>query len=174
MTRSCHRSRRRRRLRLPSGRPGRRPPKRQEPPQVDEVNVSGTLNLLDACRDEGIERFEMASSSSVYGKPQYLPGVGDFPRHPSRSRRVEARRRAVRLRLQRSVRPLYGSSSLFHRLRRPDAPELAISNFVSRCHNGEHTVIDGDGTQTRDFTYIGDVIDANMTLLMKTPPTGRP
>jgi len=42
---------------------------------------------------------------------------------------------------------------------------MAISNFVSRCINGESPVIYGDGTQTRDFTYIDDVINANRTLL---------
>jgi UDP-glucose 4-epimerase len=42
---------------------------------------------------------------------------------------------------------------------------MAISNFVSRCMNGEPPVIYGDGTQTRDFTYIDDVVEANVSLL---------
>ncbi|ELY45704.1 NAD-dependent epimerase/dehydratase family protein, partial [Natronorubrum sulfidifaciens] len=44
-------------------------------------------------------------------------------------------------------------------------PNMAISNFVSRCYNDEPPVVYGDGTQTRDFTYIEDVIEANRTLL---------
>ena len=44
-------------------------------------------------------------------------------------------------------------------------PNMAISNFVSRCFNGEPPVIYGDGKQTRDFTYIDDVVDANRMLL---------
>ena len=44
-------------------------------------------------------------------------------------------------------------------------PNMAISNFVSRCFNGEPPVIYGDGQQTRDFTYVDDVVDANRTLL---------
>jgi UDP-glucose 4-epimerase len=44
-------------------------------------------------------------------------------------------------------------------------PNMAISNFVSRCANGEPPVIYGDGTQTRDFTYIEDIIEANVSLL---------
>jgi UDP-glucose 4-epimerase len=44
-------------------------------------------------------------------------------------------------------------------------PNMAISNFVSRCMNGEPPVIYGDGTQTRDFTFIEDVVEANVTLL---------
>jgi UDP-glucose 4-epimerase len=44
-------------------------------------------------------------------------------------------------------------------------PNMAISNFVSRCLNGQPPVIYGDGTQTRDFTYIEDVVEANLALL---------
>jgi UDP-glucose 4-epimerase len=44
-------------------------------------------------------------------------------------------------------------------------PNMAITNFVSRCLNGEPPVIYGDGEQTRDFTYIDDVVEANLTLL---------
>ena len=44
-------------------------------------------------------------------------------------------------------------------------PNMAISNFVSRCANGEPPVVYGDGKQTRDFTYIADIVDANETLL---------
>jgi UDP-glucose 4-epimerase len=52
-------------------------------------------------------------------------------------------------------------------------PNMAISNFVTRCMNDDPPVIYGDGTQTRDFTYIDDVLDANLTLLDTDAADGR-
>jgi UDP-glucose 4-epimerase len=141
-------------------------PSVKNPRKYDEVNVDGTLNLLDACRDEGIERFVMASSSSVYGKPQYLPYDEQHPTTPVSpygASKLAAERYAcsysevydfpvVALRYF----TVYGP-----RMR----PNMAISNFVSRCMNNEPPVIYGDGTQTRDFTFIEDIVEANVTLL---------
>ena len=141
-------------------------PSVKNPRKYDKVNVNGTLNLLDACRDEGIERFVMASSSSVYGVPQYLPYDEKHPTTPVSpygASKLAAERYAcsygevydfpvVALRYF----TVYGP-----RMR----PNMAISNFVSRCLNGESPVVYGDGTQTRDFTFIEDIVDANLTLL---------
>jgi len=51
-------------------------------------------------------------------------------------------------------------------------PNIVISNFVSRCINGDPPVVYGDGTQTRDFTYIDDVLEANRTLLQTDAADG--
>jgi UDP-glucose 4-epimerase len=51
-------------------------------------------------------------------------------------------------------------------------PNMAISNFVSRCLNGESPVIYGDGEQTRDFTFIDDIVEANLTLLKTNKADG--
>jgi UDP-glucose 4-epimerase len=51
-------------------------------------------------------------------------------------------------------------------------PNMAISNFVSRCLNGEPPIVYGDGTQTRDFTFIEDVVEANVTLLSEDAADG--
>ncbi|PSP82770.1 UDP-glucose 4-epimerase [Halobacteriales archaeon QS_6_64_34] len=149
-------------------------PSVENPRKYDEVNVDGTLNLLDACRETGIERFVMASSSSVYGKPQYLPYDEQHPTTPVSpygASKLSAERYAcsygevydfpvVALRYF----TVYGP-----RMR----PNMAISNFVSRCMNGEPPVIYGDGTQTRDFTFIEDVIEANVTLLEEDAADGQ-
>ena len=141
-------------------------PSVENPRKYDAVNADGTLNVLDACRDEGIERFVMASSSSVYGVPQYLPYDEvhtTTPVSPYGASKLAAERYAcaygevydfpvVALRYF----TVYGP-----RMR----PNMAISNFVSRCMNDEPPIIYGDGTQTRDFTYIEDVVEANVTLL---------
>ena len=141
-------------------------PSVQNPRKYDEVNVDGTLNLLDACRDEGIERFVMASSSSVYGTPQYLPYDEEHPTTPVSpygASKLSAERYAC------SYSEVYDFPAValrYFTVYGPRMrPNMAISNFVSRCMNGEPPVIYGDGTQTRDFTFIEDVVEANVTLL---------
>ena len=143
------------------------------PRKYDEVNVDGTLNLLDACRHEGIKRFVMASSSSVYGVPQYLPYDEQHPTTPVSpygATKLAAERYAcsygevyefpvVALRYF----TVYGP-----RMR----PNMAISNFVSRCLNNKSPIVYGDGTQTRDFTFIDDVVEANLTLLNEDAADG--
>jgi len=141
-------------------------PSVENPRKYDEVNVDGTLNLLDACRDTGIERFVMASSSSVYGKPRYLPYDEDHPTTPVSpygASKLSAERYAC------SYSEVYGFPAValrYFTVYGPRMrPNMAISNFVSRCMRGEPPEIYGDGTQTRDFTYIADVVDANHSLL---------
>ncbi|WP_255196452.1 SDR family oxidoreductase [Halorarius litoreus] len=138
----------------------------ENPRKYDEINVDGTLNLLDACRDEGIERFVMASSSSVYGVPQYLPYDEDHPMTPVSpygASKLAAERYAC------AYSEVYGFPAValrYFTVYGPRMrPNMAISNFVSRCMNGEPPIIYGDGAQTRDFTYIDDVVEANVTLL---------
>ncbi len=149
-------------------------PSVKNPRKYDEVNVDGTLNLLDACRDEGIERFVMASSSSVYGKPEYLPYDEQHPTTPVSpygASKLAAERYAC---AYSEVYDLPAVALRYFTVYGPRMrPNMAISNFVSRCHNGEPPVIYGDGTQTRDFTYIEDVIDANMTLLHEDAADGQ-
>ena len=136
------------------------------PRKYDEVNVDGTLNVLDAAREHGVDRLVLASSSSVYGKPRYLPYDEDHlttPVSPYGASKLAAERYtmvyaerygipAVALRYF----TVYGP-----RMR----PNMAISNFVSRCINDEPPVIYGDGQQTRDFTFVDDILAANRTLL---------
>jgi len=136
------------------------------PRKYDEVNVDGTLNVLDAARDHDIERLVFASSSSVYGKPRYLPYDEDHlttPISPYGASKLAGERYAMVYAERYDVPAValryftvYGP-----RMR----PNMAISNFVSRCLNGEPPVIYGDGTQTRDMTYVADILAANRALL---------
>jgi len=149
-------------------------PSVENPRKYDEVNVDGTLNLLDACRDTGIERFVMASSSSVYGKPQYLPYDEEHPTTPVSpygASKLSAERYAC------SYSEVYGFPVValrYFTVYGPRMrPNMAISNFVSRCMNDEPPVIYGDGTQTRDFTFIEDVVEANVTLLDEDSADGQ-
>ncbi len=138
-----------------------------EPRIYDEVNVDGTLNVLDAARDSDVERVVVASSSSVYGgREEYLPFSEADPTLPV------SPYGASKLAAERYVSAYYEVYDLptvslrYFTVYGPRMrPNMAISNFVSRCANDESPVVYGDGSQTRDFTYIVDIVDANVELL---------
>jgi UDP-glucose 4-epimerase len=141
-------------------------PSVENPRKYDAINVDGTLNVLDAARDTGVERVVLASSSSVYGKPQYLPydeAHPTLPVSPYGASKLAAERYGM---AYSDVYDLPVVALRYFTVYGPRMrPNMAISNFVSRCMNDRPPVIYGDGTQTRDFTYIDDVIAANRTLL---------
>jgi UDP-glucose 4-epimerase len=138
-----------------------------DPRVYNEVNVDGTLNILDAARDSDVERVVMASSSSVYGgRESYLPFSETdpaLPVSPYGASKLAAERYLC------SYHEVYDLPTValrYFTVYGPRMrPNMAISNFVSRCMNDRPPVIYGDGTQTRDFTYIEDVVDANVSLL---------
>jgi UDP-glucose 4-epimerase len=141
-------------------------PSVDDPRKYNAVNVDGTLNILDAAREADVERLVYASSSSVYGKPQYLPYDEEHPTTPV------SPYGASKLAAERYVcayNEVYDINTValrYFTVYGPRMrPNMAISNFVSRCLNDKSPVIYGDGTQTRDFTFIEDVVTANKTLL---------
>ena len=149
-------------------------PSVEAPREYDAVNVDGTLNLLDAARETDLERFVMASSSSVYGgREEYVPFSETdptLPVSPYGASKLAAERYAA------AYHEVYGLPTVslrYFTVYGPRMrPNMAISNFVSRCLNDEPPVVYGDGTQTRDFTYIDDVLDANRRLLSSAAADG--
>ncbi|MFB6222652.1 MAG: SDR family oxidoreductase, partial [Haloarcula sp.] len=148
-------------------------PSVQNPRKYDDVNVDGTLNVLDAARDTGIERVVLASSSSVYGKPEYLPYDESHPTTPVSpygASKLAAERYTC---AYSEVYDLPAVALRYFTVYGPRMrPNMAISNFVSRCLNDESPVVYGDGTQTRDFTFIEDVVEANIMLLSEDAADG--
>ena len=141
-------------------------PSVEDPRKYNAVNVDGTLNILDAARQRDVERVVFASSSSVYGKPQYLPYDEEHPTTPVSpygASKLAGERYAC---AYSEVYDLPAVALRYFTVYGPRMrPNMAISNFVSRCLNGDPPVIYGDGTQTRDFTFIGDVVTVNEKLL---------
>ncbi|MCU4975387.1 GDP-mannose 4,6-dehydratase [Halobacteria archaeon AArc-m2/3/4] len=136
------------------------------PRKPNDINIDGTLNVLDAARDSEISRVVLASSSSVYGKPEYLPYDEDHPKTPVSPYGVSKLAAEQYARVYHEIYGLPTVSLRYFTVYGPRMrPNMAFSNFVSRCLNGKPPVIYGDGTQTRDFTYIDDVVDVNRTLL---------
>ena len=137
-----------------------------DPRKAHEINVNGTFNILEAARDSDVHRVVNASSSSVYGKPEYLPYDEvhpNLPVSPYGASKVSAEQY---VRVYNEVYGLPTVSLRYFTVYGPRMrPNMAFTNFVSRCLHGESPIIFGDGQQTRDFTYVEDVMSANKRLL---------
>jgi len=138
----------------------------EEPRKVTAVNVDGTVNVLQSSVDADVERVIIASSSSVYGKPVSLPYDEAHPTEPVSPYGVSKLANEHYARVYHELHGLPTVCLRYFTVYGPRMrPNMAISNFVSRCLAGEPPVIYGDGKQTRDFTYVDDVVEANRTLL---------
>jgi len=138
----------------------------EEPARVNRYNVDGTVTVLEAAREHGVDRVVVASSSSVYGKPEYLPYDEDHPTTPVSPYGVSKLATEQYARVYHEVYGLPTVSLRYFTVYGPRMrPNMAMTNFVSRCLHGEPPVIYGTGEQTRDFTYVDDVRRVNEQLL---------
>jgi UDP-glucose 4-epimerase len=138
----------------------------ENPEKSHDVNSTGTLNVLQAARDSDVDGVVVASSSSVYGKTEYLPFDEDHPTQPTSPYGVSKLAAEQYTRVFAEVYGLPTVALRYFTVYGPRMrPNMAISNFVSRCVNHEPPVIYGNGKQTRDFTYIDDVVNANLAVL---------
>jgi len=138
----------------------------EDPKKPHEINTTGLLNLLLAADEYGIERFVGASSSSVYGEVEYLPYDEQHPNVPQSPYAVTKLAADHYTRVWNDLYDVPTVSLRYFTVYGPRMrPNMAITNFTSRCLNGKPPVIYGDGQQTRDFTYVEDVVAANLRLL---------
>ncbi|WP_144903884.1 NAD-dependent epimerase/dehydratase family protein [Halobellus captivus] len=138
----------------------------KSPKAYNESNIDGIVTVLEAAADHGVERVINASSSSVYGVPEYLPYDEEHPNHPKSPYAVTKLAAEHYCNVYDDLRDVATVNLRYFTVYGPRMrPNMAISNFVSRCLNGEPPIIYGDGEQTRDFTFIDDIVEANLTLL---------
>ena len=137
------------------------------PLYYEKVNIAGTLNMLEAARQNGVKKFVYASSSSVYGDSVNLPKVegdeGNLLSPYALTKRVDEEYAKLYTRLYNL--DTYGLRyfNVFGRRQTPDGAYAAvIPKFIKQLINGERPTINGDGKQSRDFTYIDNVIEANL------------
>lgn len=125
------------------------------------VNAVGTLKLLSACRDSGVRRFVNSSSSSVYGNAKRLPVKEGNPLEPVSP---YAASKIVTELYCHLFNELYGLETIslrYFTVYGPrQRPDMAIRIFTDRVLRNQKPQIFGDGEQTRDFTYISDVVQA--------------
>jgi UDP-glucose 4-epimerase len=137
------------------------------PIATNEANVTGTLNVLVAARDCGVRKVLFASSSSVYGNTPVLPKSEDMTPTPLSPYAVSKFTGEQYLRVFSEVYGLRSAAlryfNVFGPRQDPDSAYAAvIPNFITRILRHEPPVIHGDGGQTRDFTFVKDVVQANI------------
>lgn len=144
------------------------------PFKPNNVNVLGTLNVLQASLEADVERVINASSSSVYGKVEYLPFDEKHPTQPVSPYGVSKLAAEHYCRVFCEVYWLPTVSLRYFTVYGPRMrPDLAISIFTEKMLKDMSITILGDGEQTRDFTYIEDVVAMNMRLLDANKADGK-
>lgn len=138
-----------------------------DPLTTHEVNMTGTLNVLLAAREAGVKRVVYASSSSVYGETPVLPKREEMPPQPlspyALSKLVGEHYASV-------FKHVYGFEvvalryfNIFGPRQDPESQYAAvIPRFIMALLEGKSPVVYGDGLQSRDFTYVDNVVDANL------------
>ncbi len=145
----------------------------KDPITSNDVNVSGFLNMLGASRDNGVKRFVFAASSSTYGDSESMPKVEEVIGKPLSPYAIT---KYVNELYADIFSKTYGLETIglryfnvFGRKQDPNGAYAAvIPKFVSHMMKGESPVIKGDGNYSRDFTYIDNVIQANLLSLVTT------
>ncbi|PLR75245.1 LPS biosynthesis protein WbpP [Bacillus sp. V3-13] len=133
----------------------------------EEINIKGTLNMMEAARQNSVKKFVYASSSSVYGDEPNLP------KQEGREGNLlspYALTKLVNEEYGKLYTKLYGLDTyglryfnVFGRRQNPNGVYAAvIPKFIKQLLNNEQPTINGDGKQSRDFTYIENVIEANL------------
>jgi len=136
----------------------------KNPVLVEEVNVGGTLNLLEESLSLDLKKFVYVSSCAVYGNPKYLPIDEEHPTKPLSPYGVS---KLTAEHYCKVFYRIYGLKTVCLRLFNVYGPRQAvgpysgvIAKFVDRLKNGKPPIIYGDGKQTRDFIFVEDVVDA--------------
>lgn len=132
-----------------------------EPQAYIDTNLTGTLNLLE-CSKEGVEKFIFASSSSVYGNKAHAPFIEtdttDFALAP-----YGATKKAGEIlcyTYNQNFKLPVVCLRIFNAYGERNRPDLVLYKWIEKLSHGEPIEISGDGSRTRDFTYIGDLVDA--------------
>jgi len=149
----------------------------QDPDRSYEINVMGTLRMLEAARAAGVERFLFAASSAAYGDAPELPKLETMapqPLSPYASGKVAGEHLLEvwgRVHDLRTVSLRY--FNIFGPRQADDSPYTGvIAIFAKAVIEGRRPKVFGDGSQTRDFTYVDNVVDANLRALGRDLPAG--
>ncbi|MCE5272972.1 GDP-mannose 4,6-dehydratase [bacterium] len=138
----------------------------EQPQLYMDINVNGTLNLLEAARDSGVGKFVFGSSSSVYGDSGEIPFREEGPLNPISPYGVSKRTGEL---LCRNWNYLYGLNVAmlrFFTVYGPrQRPDMAIHKFVRRVMRGETIKLFGDGSSRRDYTFVTDIVEGILAVV---------
>ncbi len=149
----------------------------RDPLASNDVNVTGTLNVLHAARDAGVRRVVFASSSSVYGDSEKLPKQEDMPPNPLSPYAVSKLAAENYCRVFADIYRLHTVSlryfNVFGPRQNPDSQYSAvIPKFIKAMLLDRQPTIYGDGEQSRDFTYVQNVVEVNIRATEVDCPPG--
>lgn len=139
----------------------------KDPITSNEVNVVGTLNILNAAKEANVKRIVYASSSSVYGDLEVLPKTEDMLPKPLSPYAVS---KLTGEKYCQVFTKLYGLETVIFRYFNVFGPRqdptsqysAVIPKFIRIIRGGEQPIVYGDGEQSRDFTFVKNVVDANL------------
>jgi len=149
----------------------------EHPIETNDVNVSGTVNVLVASKEGGVKRVIYSASSSAYGDQPKMPLVETMSANPKSPYGLQKYVGELYAKLWHEVYGLETVSLRYFnvygpRLNPDGAYALAIGKFLKQRAEGKPLTITGDGTQTRDFTHVYDVVRANL-LAAESPKVGK-
>ena len=144
----------------------------ENPLDTNEANIKGTLNVLIAARDCGVKKVVYASSSSVYGDTPELPKKENMKPNPQSPYAVSKLTGEYYCKV---FSDIYGIKTICLRYFNVYGPKqdptseyaAVIPRFINRVLNNQPPIIFGDGNQTRDFTFVKDVVKANILAMEK-------
>jgi nucleoside-diphosphate-sugar epimerase len=139
----------------------------RDPIATNRANVTATLNLLESCRNAGVRRFVYAASSSAYGDTEVLPKAETMPPNPLSPYALQ---KLVGERYCKLYYDLYGLETVSLRYFNVFGPNqdpysqysAVIPKFISALSARKSITVYGDGEQSRDFTYVDNVVEANL------------
>ncbi|OGZ42246.1 MAG: hypothetical protein A3C80_01455 [Candidatus Ryanbacteria bacterium RIFCSPHIGHO2_02_FULL_45_43] len=149
----------------------------EHPIETNAVNVDGALNMLVASKDAGAEKFVYSASSSAYGDQNTLPLTEDMRVNPKSPYGLQKYIGELYCKIFYEVYGLPTVSLRYFNVYGPRYnPEgdyaLVIGKFIKQKRQGKPLTITGDGSQTRDFTHVSDVVQANI-LAMESDKVGK-
>jgi UDP-glucuronate 4-epimerase len=153
-----------------AARPGVRP-SLEAPAVYLDINVTGTLNVLEACRDFDVRRVVFASSSSVYGgmnEPADELATPCQPLSPYGASKVAGE--ALSASYAQTERLSIAALRFFTVYGPRQRPDMAINRFTQKISEGEPVPVYGDGTSKRDYTFVSDTIDGIVAALDDATP----
>jgi UDP-glucose 4-epimerase len=139
----------------------------EQPVRAINVMINGTQNVLEAARRHNVKKIVAASSASVYGEPSYLP-IDEA--HPFNNRTLYGAAKIANEQIMRSYAEMYGTQYIMLRYFNAYGPRMDIygvytevlARWLDKVDAGEAPVIFGDGTQSMDLVFVGDIARANI------------
>lgn len=137
------------------------------PKDYVEVNVNGSLNVLEACRQVGVKNVVLSSSAAIYGDNPTIPKVENMFPEPKSPYAVTKLDGEYYFKMYREEHGLNATSLRYFNVFGPrqdpgSAYAAAVPIFIDRAIQGQDITIHGDGEQTRDFIFVKDIVQANL------------